>query len=116
MNTRQQNTTQSYTYNNVQISPSNLLHYTRQQYLNNINDNNVSSIVAYTNINTDAITSTIYNQLIQIRDQRYVPYQPYIYPVIPSSVVQLKMNSANAGLPESFFQYSNCKGNQTYTK
>jgi titin len=38
------------------------------------------------------------SQLINVQQLRYQPYQPYIYPVIPSSVTQLAMATANVGV------------------
>ena len=66
-------------------------------------------------INTSTITDQIMNQLADLRDQRYVPYKPYIYPVIPQSVIDLQMRSANVGVPVPVVTMASCKGNQFVT-
>ena len=66
--------------------------------------------------NADTIAAQIQSQLIQIGQQRYIPYQPYIPPVMPSSVIQLQMASVNVGVPMSVITMSNCKANQSITQ
>jgi hypothetical protein len=65
--------------------------------------------------NNSLITSTIYGQLLQVRNDRYLPYRPYIPPIVPSSVMQLQMATVNAGVPMSFFTIADCKGSQFVT-
>jgi len=65
---------------------------------------------------TSDITSQLTGQLIDINRQRYDPYRPYIPPVIPSSVIQLQMATANVGVPMSVITCLSGKGNQTITK
>jgi len=76
---------------------------------------NVSTILNYTNNNTDTIKDLLYGQLLEVKKNRYQPYQPYIPMVVPQSVIDLQMRTANVGVPESFFTISNCKGSQSVT-
>ena len=66
--------------------------------------------------NANTIIAQVQSQLIQIGQDRYIPYQPYIPPVMPVSVIQLQMATANVGVPMSFLTMSHCKGNQTVLK
>jgi hypothetical protein len=75
----------------------------------------ITSTIQYTQQNAAAISAQIQGQLDQLTVQRYVPYQPYIYPVVPVSVMQLQMATANVGVPMSFFTAMDCKGNQFVT-
>ena len=75
----------------------------------------ISSMVQNTFDNSDYITSTLYNQLYQIKNDRYKPYQPYIYPTIPQSVIDLQRSTINVGVPYSFFTCSDSKGVQSVT-
>jgi hypothetical protein len=61
------------------------------------------------------LSNQIYSQLIQAGAQRYLPYQPYIFPVVPSSVTQLQMATANVGVPMTPITCQSGKGNQTVT-
>jgi len=65
--------------------------------------------------NTSSITDQIMNQLADLRNQRYVPYKPYVYPEIPQSVIDLQMRTANVGVPVSVFTMADCKGSQFVT-
>jgi hypothetical protein len=67
-------------------------------------------------MNYDTIQSNLMTQLSQVTAQRYQPYRPYIYPVIPSSVTKLQMQSANVGIPIPSLSITNCKGVQFVTK
>lgn len=102
-------------YNNGQTTERSLLLGTQQQSFRDNSASMTSTIVQSTIINNAAITSTIYGQLYQIRTDRYEPYQPYIYPVVPQSVVDLQMNTANVGVPHSFFTCTDGKGVQSVT-
>jgi hypothetical protein len=102
-------------YNNGQTTEQSLLLGAQQQYFRDNSQLMTSTAVQNTIINNSAITSTIYGQLYQIRTVRYEPYQPYIYPVIPPSVIELQMNTANAGVPHSFFTCNDGKGVQSVT-
>ena len=77
--------------------------------------NNVNSTLQYTNNNTSTISDIINAQLLEIKKNRYQPYQPYIPPFIPSSVINLEMNTVNIGVPHSFFTMADCKGSQSVT-
>jgi hypothetical protein len=74
------------------------------------------STVQSTISNATAINSTIYSQLLDVRTQRYTPYQPYIYPLLPSSVIDLQMATANVGNPMPPMTIFNCKRSQFVTK
>ena len=66
--------------------------------------------------NTDMITNQLYAQLLQVQQQRYQPYQPYNPPVIPLSVIQLQMATANVGVPITPITCKSGKGNQFITR
>ena len=76
----------------------------------------IGNTVQSTINNASTITAQVQSQLIQIGQERYIPYQPYIPPVMPVSVTQLQMASVNVGVPMSFFTMSDCKGNQSVLK
>ncbi len=102
-------------YNNGQTTERSLLLGAQQQYFRDNSALMTSTIVQSTIANNAAITSSIYGQLYQIRSVRYEPYQPYIYPVIPPSVMELQMNTVNVGVPHSFFTCTDGKGVQSVT-
>jgi len=85
--------------NNVYNSDQAFLLAKQKCFLQGIQSTTTMSTVQSTIANASAINSTIYSQLVQIQGQRYTPYQPYIPPVIPSSVMQLQMMTANVGNP-----------------
>jgi len=66
--------------------------------------------------NKTSITTTLNAQLLQTKEQRYAPYLPYIPPVIPSSVMQLRMATANVGVPVTPIICKTGKGSQFVTK
>ena len=66
--------------------------------------------------NVDSITKDIVNQTAQLMVQRYEPYRPYVYPVVPESVTQLQMMTANVGNPMPPMTIAKCKGSQFVTK
>ena len=92
-----------------------LLAAKQKSVLQDANQASIISTIQYTQQNAAAISAQIQGQLDQLTIQRYVPYQPYIYPVVPVSVMQLRMATANVGVPMSFFTAMNCKGNQFIT-
>ena len=102
-------------YNNGQTTERSLLLGAQQQYFRDNSALMTSTIVQSTIANNAAITSSIYGQLYQIRADRYEPYQPYIYPVMPPSVMELQMNTVNVGVPHSFFTCTDGKGVQSVT-
>jgi len=75
----------------------------------------IYSTVQSTIANADAINANIFSQLVNIRNQRYAPYQPYIYPVVPPSVIELQMKTANVGVPHAVNTIANCRGSQFVT-
>jgi hypothetical protein len=103
------------TNNSHKTTERSLLLASQQQWLQANNTNQVSSIVSNTIANSASITSTIQGQLLEVRRDRYLPYRPYIPEVIPQSVIDLQMNTANAGVPHSVFTIANCKGSQFVT-
>jgi hypothetical protein len=108
-------TISSVIYNSGQTTERSLLLGAQQQYLRDNSAAITSTIVQSTIANNSAITSTIYGELYQLRANRYEPYKPYIYPVVPQSVVDLQMNTVNVGVPQSFFTCANGKGIQFVT-
>ena len=108
-------TISSVIYNSGQTTEQSLLLGAQQQYFRDNSAAITSTIVQSTIANNDVITSTIYGQLYQLRANRYEPYKPYIYPVVPQSVVDLQMNTVNTGVPHSFFTCANNKGVQFVT-
>jgi hypothetical protein len=106
---------QMVTFNSTRTTERSLLLYNQQQYLQATQTAVVSSIIQSTIVNSAVITSTLQGQRLQIAENRYLPYKPYVYPCIPSSVVQLQMATANAGVPMSFFTAADCKGVQSVT-
>jgi len=75
----------------------------------------ISSTIQSTIQNSNAISAQVYAQLLDVNKRRYEPYQPYIYPVIPSSVTQLAMATANVGVPKTVITCLSGKGNQYIT-
>lgn len=106
---------QMVTFNSTRTSEKSLLLYNQQQYLQAAQTAAVSSIIQSTIANSAVITSTLQGQRIQIAQERYAPYQPYIPPCLPPSVIQLQMATANVGVPMSFFTAADCKGVQSVT-
>jgi hypothetical protein len=101
--------------NSTRTSERTLLLQQQRQYLLDVAETNMNSTIQNTINNSSIITSTIYGQLLGVRQQRYEPYQPYIPPVIPAHVMQLQMNTVNVGVPMSFFTMADCKGVQSVT-
>lgn len=103
------------TNNSHKTTERSLLLASQQQFLQANNTNQISSIVSNTITNSTIITSTIYGQLLEVQRDRFLPYRPYIPEVIPQSVIDLRMNTANSGVPHSVFTIANCKGSQFVT-
>ena len=93
-----------------------LLDARQKRVVQDANQASILSTIQYTQQNAAAISSQLEAQLVQLTIQRKTAYQPYIPPFIPVSVMQLRMASANVGVPMSFFTAMNCKGNQSVTK
>lgn len=102
--------------NNTRTSERSLLLSKQQQFFQENAYQQTSTIVQSTIANSDNITSTIVGQLYQIKDVRYQPYQPYIYPCVPQQVIDFQMATVNVGVPESFFTVADCKANQSVTE
>lgn len=101
--------------NSTRTSERSLLLQTQQQFLQGVQSTNNNIVIQNTLQNSSIITSTLYGQLLGIKAQRYEPYRPYVPEIIPSSVIQLQMATANAGVPQSFFTAADCKGVQSVT-
>ena len=100
--------------NNTQTSCSALLLARQQQFQLQNQSTILSSTLVSTINNAESINQSMYSQLLNLRNQRYVPYQPYVPEVVPESVIQLKMMTANVGnrMPEIM----KCKGSQSVTR
>jgi hypothetical protein len=101
--------------NNTRTSEQSLLLATQRRCIMDTNAINQASTLLYNIQNSTIIQSTLYGELVDLRLQRYLPYRPYIPPVIPLSVIQLQMKTANVGVPMSFFTIADCKGSQSVT-
>ena len=101
--------------NSTRLTERSLLLGSQQQFFQEQSYQQTNSIVQSTIANNASITSTLYGQLLQVKRDRYLPYQPYIPPVIPPSVIQLQMATVNTGVPHSFFTVADCKGVQSVT-
>ena len=101
--------------NSSRTIESSLLQATVKRQQQEIQTQIINSTVQSTITNAAAINENIFSQLIDIRNQRYAPYQPYIYPVVPPSVMELQMRTANVGVPHTFNTIANCKGSQFVT-
>jgi hypothetical protein len=101
--------------NSTRLSEHSLLLGSQQQYFQQQSTQHINKIVQSTISNSNSITSTIYGQLLQVQQQRLLPYQPYMPPVIPQHVIDLQMTTANIGVPHSFFTIADCKGVQSIT-
>jgi hypothetical protein len=66
--------------------------------------------------NVPAITSTIQSELRMLQEERYTPYRPRAVEVMPQSVIDLQMRTANVGVPVPTMTIANCKGIQFVTK
>jgi hypothetical protein len=76
----------------------------------------VQQILSTVNATSSSITSTLQNQLADEVGIRYLPYRPYIPPVIPSSVMELEMRTRNVGVPIPTMTIASCKGSQFVTR
>jgi len=100
--------------NNINNTEQTMLLTRQSRFLQEVQSTTTMSTIQSTIANAAAINSTIYSQLLEVKAQRYVPYQPYIPPFIPSSVMDLQRMTANVGNPMPPFM--NCKGSQFITK
>ena len=102
--------------NSTQATEQSLLLASQRQYELAIQRTIIGSTIQSTIENSAAITAQLQAQLEDITFQRYAPYRPYIYPVVPSSVTDLAMRTANVGNPMPPITILDCKGNQFVTK
>jgi hypothetical protein len=100
--------------NNINNTEQTMLLTRQARFLQEVQSTTTMSTIQSTIANATAINSTIYSQLLEVKAQRYVPYQPYVPPFIPSSVMDLQRMTANVGNPMPPFM--NCKGSQFITK
>jgi len=101
--------------NSTRTSEQSLLLGLQTQYLTSQSYQATSNTVYSTIVNSAPITSTLYGQLLNVQKERYLPYQPKIYPTIPPSVLELQRSTINVGVPYSFFTCADRKGVQSVT-
>jgi len=97
------------------VSQGTLLQMKQQACIQGATSSILASTIQSTIQNSDAISSQVYSQLLQAGAQRNNAYQPYIYPVVPLSVMQLQMATANVGVPMMPITCLTGKGNQYVT-
>jgi len=100
--------------NNINNTEQTMLLTRQTRFLQEVQSTTTMSTIQSTIANATAINSSMYSQLLNVKAQRYVPYQPYVPPFIPSSVMDLQRMTANVGNPMPPFM--NCKGSQFITK
>lgn len=103
------------TNNSTRTTESALLQATVKQQQQEIEQQTTQSTIQSTIANASTINGQFYNQLIDLKRARYEPYQPYIYPVIPPSVIELQMRTANVGVGVPPDTIMNCRGSQFVT-
>jgi hypothetical protein len=101
--------------NNSRTTERSLLLYNQQQILIESYQTNITQISTITQQNLSTINQQLTAQLIQLGKDRLLPYQPYMPPVIPSSVMELDMRTRNVGVPVPVMTIASCKGNQFVT-
>ena len=102
--------------NNMQTTQSSLLQAIQQQHALCAQSTMTGCSIQNTVSNVSSITSTLQSQLLQLAQQRYTPYQPYVPIMMPSSVIQLQMATANVGTPMVPITCLTGKGVQYVTK
>ena len=102
--------------NNINNTDQTMLLARQACFLKGVQSTITMSTVQSTIANASAINSTIYSQLLNVKAQRYVPYQPYIPPFIPSSVMDLQRMTANVGNPMPPITCLTGRGSQFVTK
>jgi hypothetical protein len=100
--------------NSTQTSCSALLLARQQQFQLQNQSTILNSTLISTINNAESINQSMYSQLLNLRNQRYVPYQPYVPEVMPESVLQLQRMTANVG--NTMPNIMKCKGSQSVTK
>jgi hypothetical protein len=101
--------------NNSRTTERSLLLYGQQQVLIESYKTYAAQTVDTTKQNLATINRQLTAQLIQLGKDRLLPYQPYMPPVIPPSVMQLNMQTRNVGVPVPVMTIASCKGNQFVT-
>ncbi len=66
--------------------------------------------------NAPTITATIQGELRMLQEERYAPYRPRAVEVMPQSVIDLQMRTANVGVPVPTMTIAKCKGIQFITR
>jgi hypothetical protein len=102
--------------NCTQATEQSLLLASQRQFQIAIESTIIGSTIQSTIENSAAINAQLRSELENITFQRYAPYRPYIYPVVPSSVTDLAMRTANVGNPMPPITILDCKGSQFVTK
>lgn len=103
------------TNNSTRTTESSLLQAMVKKQQQCIEQDTTNSTIQSTIVNAADINQQIFSQLIDLKSQRYSPYQPYIYPVIPQSVIELQMRTANVGVGVTPDTIMNCRGSQFVT-
>jgi hypothetical protein len=98
------------------VSQGTLLQMKQQSCIQKQTNTILTSTIQSTIQNSDAISNQVYSQLLQAGAERNNAYRPYIYPVVPLSVIQLQMATANVGVPMMPITCLTGKGNQYVTK
>lgn len=66
--------------------------------------------------NAPRIAATLQDEIVLLREQRYAPYRPRVVEVMPQSVIDLQMRTANVGVPVPTMTIADCKGIQFITR
>jgi hypothetical protein len=103
------------TNNSTRTTESALLEATVKKQQQEIEQQTMQSTLQSTIANAAAINDQFFSQLVDLKKARYEPYQPYIYPVVPESVIQLQMRTANVGTGVPPDTIMNCRGSQFVT-
>ena len=103
------------TNNSTRTTESSLLQAMVKKQQQTIEQQTTNSTIQSTITNAAAINENVFSQLINLKNQRYMPYQPYIYPVVPPSVMELQMRTANVGVGVTPDTIMNCRGSQFVT-
>jgi hypothetical protein len=98
------------------VSQGTLLQMRQQSCIQRATGSILANTIHSTIQNSDAISNQVYSQLLQAGAERNNAYRPYIYPVVPVSVMQLQMATANVGVPMMPITCLTGKGNQYITK
>jgi hypothetical protein len=101
--------------NSTQTSQQSLLLAQQRQYLQDVQQRKIAQLILESQANQQTINRQIEGELAQLTTVRYQPYQPYIYPCPPQSVINLQMATANVGNPMPPATIARCKGSQFVT-